>query len=298
MALTTEEQELLDFALGSLPEWFGDDESRDLEVEAGIAKMFGMVRTQIAYWFDQALILQATGTGTGTPDWLQQHAIDRGTRRADGEADPELRDRLRTYADAISPPAILSAAQSIIDAAGVSGTVELLELRQHRAFLIHNLSQAGIGGTFIAGAGDLHRFEPSSGWAVGGPPFQEAGVEPDRSFQITLVGSSAPANDGTFQIEALAGDAVEYTNAAGVASGSDLVANWRVDRLDQDGNVLTSPSGRADAYLSRGHRMGPSRGMIVLILPFGTSAATAASVAEAVRQRKAAGFQLIVERRQ
>jgi hypothetical protein len=60
-------------------------------------------------------------------------------------------------------------------------------------------------------------------------------------------------------------------------------------------------TGRKLAYFSRGYRMaGTTREAtkIIVILPFGTSAATAQSIAEALRQKKAGGVAVIVERRQ
>jgi hypothetical protein len=56
--------------------------------------------------------------------------------------------------------------------------------------------------------------------------------------------------------------------------------------------------GRKMAYLSRGYRMHGPRGSIIVILPYGTSDATAKSVYQACYQKKAAGFTLVVETRQ
>lgn len=50
--------------------------------------------------------------------------------------------------------------------------------------------------------------------------------------------------------------------------------------------------------LTRGWRMGPSNpsgDWIIVVLPYGTSAATAASVAEAMRRYKAGGVRVVVE---
>lgn len=293
MALTIDEQELLDWALASLPPWFSDAESRDFAIEGAMAKMAGAARAQTDYWFGQALITTATGATATTPDWLQLHAMDRGTRRQDGESDEALRSRLRTFADALTPPAILAAAQAVIDAAGVSGDVAMVELRRDRAYLVTNDPHDGVGGTFTNQAGTLHSFSPTDGWAR--PPL--VGLQPDITWKVTLGNCTDNENDGTHEVTALSGELAVYTDADGIATGLDTIAEWRVDRYDRDDNLLTGGTGRADAYLSRGHRMGASYPTIVLILPYGTTAATAAAVLEATRQRKAAGVRVIVERR-
>lgn len=292
MALTADEQELLDFALAALPPWFSDTEGRDFAIEGAYAKMMGAARAQTAYWFGQTLIGTATGATATTPDWLQLHAMDRGTRRQNGESDATLRSRLRSYPDALTVETILAAAQAVIDAAAVSGTVAMVELRRDRAFMGKNSPMTGTGGTFTAQTGTLHGFEPTAGWDR--PPF--VGLQPNITWKLVISGAGNAANDGTYTITDLDEDEAVYTNAAGVA-GADPTVTWRVDRYDQDGNLLTAGTGRQDAYMSRGHRMGAQFSTILLILPFGTDAATALSVLEAVRQRKAAGVRVIVERR-
>lgn len=299
MALTTEEQELLDFALSALPSWFSDTESRDLAIEAGMAKMAGMARAQASYWFGQTLITTATGPATGTPDWLQQHALDRDTRRTNGEASPGLQERLRQYPDAINRTSILAVAQSIVDAAGVTGDVAMVELRKDRGFLNLNLSQVGRGGVFSSGVGDRMLFTPDEGWLGGRPPFRGPGVEPPIGYTIDIQNSNSITNDGVFEVLAMSGNAVVYENPSGVAE-ADPGADWQIDRGDRYGNRITSvfaPVGRRGTYLSRGHRMGGRQPLIVLILPFGSSAAVASSVEEAIRQRKAAGIRAVIERR-
>ena len=292
MALTAEEQELLDFALGALPPWFSDAEARDFAIEGGYAKMAGAARAQTSYWFGQTLITTATGPTATTPDWLQLHAIDRGTRRQNGETDDTLRSRLRTFPDALTVATILAAAQAVIDAAGVSGTVYMVELRRDRAFMGKNSPMTGTGGTFTAQTGTAHGFRPTAGWNR--PPF--VGLQPSITWKLVISGAASAANNGTFTITDLASNDAVYTNAGGVAE-VDAGVTWRVDRYDQDDNLLTAGTGRQDAYLSRGHRMGAQYSTILLILPYGTDAATADSVLEAVRQRKAAGVRVIVERR-
>lgn len=71
-------------------------------------------------------------------------------------------------------------------------------------------------------------------------------------------------------------------------------------RRDRAFFCTDSATSRKRAYLSRGYRMagtGREATAIIVILPYGTSAATAASIAEALRQKKAGGVKVIVERR-
>lgn len=298
MALSADEQKLLDFALGALPPWFGDTESRDLAVEAGMAKMVGAAKAQATYWFDRALITGADGPAAGLPDWLQQHAIDRGTRRQEGEGDPELQSRLRTFPDALTRATLLAVTDAILDAAGIVAAPFMLELRRDRGYLVNNQPQidASSGGEFFDNGNPVFAFLPFGGWRDNAPPFRGPGIEPPITYTITMFGCADAGNDGTFPIIALDGDKAVFVNAAGVA-GADPGMVWRIDRFDRDGNSLTVGTGKMDAYLDRGHRCGASWPSIVIILPFGTTAAVALSVEEAIRQRKAAGVRVIVERR-
>jgi hypothetical protein len=296
--LTAEAQKLLDFAIGSLPPWFAS-EGRDMAVEHGIAAMMGMAREQVVYWFRQTLITTSEGPGVGTPDWTQQHAIDRGTRRSEGESTDALKIRIRRFEDAVTRPALLTIAQAILDDAGVAGSVVMLELRQNRAFTHKNAGQFSSGGTFAAGAGTQMIFTPDVPWQGGRPPFRPAPVEPPITYRISFNGAVAPGNDlAVADILGIDGDGVVFDNPAGVA-GYDPSVEWTIARAStvDDAEIGFGPP-RRDAYYGRGFRMGGSRSGIILMLPFGTSEATRLAVAEAVRQRKGAGFSLSVERRE
>jgi len=294
MPLSTEEQELLDFALGTLPPWFSDTDQRDHALEGGMAKQMGAAWDTITYWFDQTLIGEAVGPTGNDPDWLQQHAIDRGTRRQNGEDDTTLQLRLQKFPDALTRSLLLSVAQDLVDDAGVSGTVAMVELRRDRAYLTTRAPMTGTGGTF-AGSGSARTFTPDTlPWPR--PPFQDPTVAPPITSKLVISGAADAANDGTHVITGLDENAVTYTDASS-GSGADATVTWRVDWYDADGNLLTAGAGRRDAYLSRGHRMGDTYPAIILILPFGSSAALGLAVTEAIRQRKAAGVRVYVERR-
>lgn len=76
--------------------------------------------------------------------------------------------------------------------------------------------------------------------------------------------------------------------AAGVA-GTCAIVELRRDRAFMATNAGT---GRKVAYLSRGYRMGHSGrpNKIIVILPYGTGAATGAAVDDQMRARRAAGI--------
>lgn len=287
-ALTTEEQELVDFATGALPDWVRSPD----EVLVSAAKSVTLARTHGEYLFTQSLITLATGPTADSPDWLDQHARDRGTSRQAGETDPVLQARLRVVPDAITRQALLDAANAILAAAGVSGSAALLELPRDAAYLGSFTALTGTGGSF-AQSGSVTRFTPTAlPWPT--PPFQAASVTPVLSWQLVISGAAASGNNGTRAITGLDGDAAMVSNASGVA-GADPTVTWKAQRLDVAGNVT---DGFHRVYLSRGYRLTQSRPFeIIVILPFGASAGVQNSVRESLRLKKAAGYKLTVERR-
>lgn len=286
--LSEEENELLDFATGALPDWVRKPD----EVLASAAKSVAIARLHGEYLFSQALITQATGATSDSPDWLDQHARDRGTSRQAGETDPVLQARLRVVPDAITRQALLDAANAILSAASVSGSAALLELPRDAAYLGSFTALTGTGGTF-AQAGTVTRFTPTVlSWPT--PPFQAAGVTPVRSWQLVISGAASGGNNGTRTITGLDGNAAIVTNAGGVA-GADATVTWKAQRLDVAGNVT---DGFHRVYLSRGYRLTQRRPFeIIMILPFGSSVGVQNSLRESLRLKKAAGYKLTVERR-
>lgn len=293
MALTTEEQKFFDFAKGALPPWMPDQD----EFLMGAAKMFGSVKTLIDYLFGQTLISNALGATGTTPDWLNQHARDRGTSRVDGEDDPTLRDRLRKAPDALTRVVILSSVVSILQAAGIIDTVGIVELPKWGAHSGTYTSQTGTGGTFTV-AGSVVTFTPdvlpwarAPYWAT---TLWSTYLTQMRTTQLVISGAASANNNGTHPITGLVGNAARYTDASATA-GHDATVAWEVETLDSEGWVR---DGFARAYSQRGYRSArllPMR--LVIILPFGTSASIEASVREAMRQKKAAGIAVTIERR-
>lgn len=292
MALSADDQAFLNFALAALPKWMNESD----EFLHGAAKLFGSsVKVQIDYWISQTLIGQATGATSSTPDWLAQHARNYGTARQNGETDPTLRARLRNVPDALTRPALISAANAILTAAGIATSAYMVELPRDAAHFGSFSAMTGTGGTFATlGASPGFQFTPSV--AFSGAPYRDPSVTRlVQSYSITIAGAANAGNNGTFPITGLNGTAAKYNNAAGVA-GADAGATWTINKFDRRGNAL---NGHAKAHYSRGLRFGRGSRPVgfVLILPYGTTAAVQASITEMLRQKKAAGIIAIVETR-
>lgn len=269
MALSAEEQSLFDWLRASLPTWFF--QGHEDEVWNATAKALDVVRAQVDSWLAATYILTAEGP------WLAQHARDRNTFPQADEPDETLRNRLRSVGDAVSPAAVLAAAQTALDVAGVVGTAYLVELRRDRAFFNTMTPVGGTGDAFTKVGNTVTLTDAATtftGWEVG--------------QDLTIAGATTGANNGTFAVGAVTDHSLSYTAPSGVAEA--YAGNWQLDALTD---------GWRHAYFSRGYRMGSSTrpSSFIVILPFGTSEAVAASVSEAVRQTKAGGLGHIVERR-
>lgn len=276
-------QNYIDHALNALPKWFSDRD-RPFENIKAFAEIFQRVEDQTLFWKALSFIKTAVGPVTGQPDWLNQHAVDRGTGRQSGESDQALQDRLRSFSDALSIAVLLAAAQQIVDAAGVVGTVTMLELRPNRAFFTDLQPQQGAGGTFSGTPPDMV-------WSPILIPYQiEQKYDGTDHYALTISGANSPGNDGTFVVDSLVGDGIAYQNASGVAEVD--AADWELNRVDADGNILET---FRQSYFSRGHRIGTQRASLVVMLPYGCTPAISAAVAEALRLKKGAGVQVLVE---
>lgn len=289
MALTADEQKFYEFAKASLPDWIPDGD----EFLMGAAKMFGGVKALIDYLFGQALIGSAIGATSTTPDWLNQHARDRGTTRVDGEDDPTLRERLRFTPDALTRLSILTAINAALEAEGVTDDAAIVELPKHGAHGGSYSTMTGTGGTFAV-TGTTVKFTPAVlPWPR--PPFYAPTLVPLRTTSLIIGSAANAANNGTHDpIEGLDGNAAIYTDASAVA-GVDPTCTWEVATRNPEGFIVDE---FARAYSQRGYRSArvvPLR--IVVILPYGSTEATEIGVREALRQKKAAGIAVTVERR-
>lgn len=290
MALTSDEEELRQVAIKTLPRWYFDQARAD-EYVAAVAKIFGPVRANTAELLQTlTLISLAPGATVTEPDWLGQHARDRGTSRQDGETTTRLRERLRNIADMITAPALLAAANAILDDAGIADPAVLVELPRDEAYASGYTSITGTGGTFTDPTGTAMRFTPTAKFPA--PPYQAA--RPGLVWKLTIAGAADAGNDGTFATTAVFGDAAEYVNAGGVA-GADAGVDWTLEKYDVEGNLR---DGWTRAFAGRGYRVGSSLPAIVLILPYPTTEAIRREVVEMLRLKKAGGVLALVERRE
>jgi len=288
MALTPDEQKFYDFAKAALPKFLFQRDRPEEEMGA-LAKMFSAVRDQIKSWFTQSYITTATGAG---PDFLNQHAVDRATRRQSGESDISLRERLRNVPDAVTRPTLLSAVADILDAESIvydpAVYPAMVELNRDAGYYRDATSDSGTGGTFSGTAPNMV-FTPTVDFDR--PPFRS--VEELITHKLVISGAATAANDGTRTITGLAIDGAQVANASGVAE-VDATVSWTVAKYDRDDNLL---DGFKDSFYSRGDRYGLASGRpeLVVILPFGCTAGIQASVLEMLRKKKGAGVIARVE---
>ncbi len=283
--LSTEEVALLDWLKSSIPRWLWMD---DKAQELWGATVKSLIRVQMLI---EDLNL-ATYILTATDIWLEQHAADRGTSRQGNETDVALRSRLRNVPDALTRSALLDAANAILAADGVIGSAAMVELPRDAASLGAFTADTGVGGTFAPMSGTTYKFSPTVPFAM--PPFVGATLTRLISgYKLIIAGAASAGNDGTFAVTGLDGDGALYTNAAGVA-GVDGGVGWTTDKLDRQGNVQDV---HGKAFCSRGFRAARASksGMIIVILPFGSTAGTVASVTEMLRQKKAGGIASVIE---
>ena len=272
MPYTTSEQEIYDHLKTSLPRFLFQKVTATEEIWGAYVKIFDAVKTQITEWSQYAQILLATGI------WLDQHARDRGTSRQGSETDAALRARLRTLEDSVSLPALLAEITAILTTSGDDpNDMGIVELRLKRAFMQERTSPTGTGDSF-AKVGTTVTLTDSG--------YTFRGYEVGRT--ILIAGATSGANNGSFTITAVNDNTLSWVNGSGVAEA--YTGTWTIDNPTNT---------RKDAYMSRGYRMtisGRASGMEVIV-PYPATEATADSVSEAVRKKKAGGFRHLVERR-
>ena len=280
MALTAAEQEFVDWVKRIIPRHYFTL-SRVEELSGAFAKMFGSAQSNDIELFSQALIGNATNL---PPDFLQLHALGRGTHRQENETDTDLRSRLRTVPEVVTKGALIDAVNDLLAANALPETAAIVELRYDRAFFTTNLGGSGTGGEFTT-SGGFFFFEPDSPATY----ILKAG-----EF-LTISGAASAANDGTFEILGFVDDKLQMDNPSGVI-GVDASVSWTTTRSNPFGVDI---SGRKDAYFNRGFRMTHSGlpPIIIVILPYGSTAEIANSVLELLRTKKGAGVGVIVERR-
>lgn len=314
MSLTADEQDLFDEGRAILPHWFHSNERANEEL-GEMAKLLGASLSQVVDWLTrQVLITLADGPTSTTPDWLGQHAIDRGTRRQDGELDGVLRDRIRLGDDGICRPVLLAAVNAMLLGFSISGTADMVELPRDEIFFGNVSADTGAHGVFSGPVSGIMTFTPTVKFKM--PPYKRPTSTFDvngessgpltavngrvRSFQITFSGSTSGGNNGTFATTGVTGQSVKYANGSGVA-GADATVLWATKRKNWQSIVA---DGFRHSFLSRGERIGRLGSEIIVILPYdGTKTddqleAARKAVAEMLRTRKGAGVSLRVERRE
>lgn len=287
--LTAREEVLFRIAKGALPEILFADDTSQQEVLAAFAKQLAPV------WDELELKLQDTLIGSASATALDQHAKDRGTRRRVDESDAALIYRLRfMLEDSVTLAGLLVKINAILEQYAVTvpaGYPAVAELRRDRMFLgagqgvqIENVAAASIADaeTFSIG-GAIYEFNKTGGITSGNIEVDISGAT-TASDVAAVVAATLEDRYPTLVVQ----DASTVVVRRAVGALSDTVADA--------GFSIT----RQASYLNRGFRLtGVSRAatVIVVMLPYGTPAECAESVAEALRQAKAGGVKVIVERR-
>ncbi len=288
-ALTALEQALFNIAKGSLPSYLFQEDASAQEVLAAFAKQFAVLSA------DLSLLEQDTFITVARTEALSQHAKDRGTRRQEGESNEALSLRLRFLRDdTLTVAAIVARVLAILESDGVTipaGYPGLIELRRDRLFWSRG---DGVQITAVAAAS-----------IIDGETFTIDG----RVFEFNKVGS---VTSGNVEVDITAATTDDEVAAAielaleGEYPGLAFSVNEFAAVRRAPGAISETVANggfairRVNSYWSRGYRFtdtGRRATVVVIMLPFGTTAATQQSVAEAVRQIKAGGVKVIVERR-
>ena len=304
MALTADEQKLADAANAALPEWFSA--SGRVQEEVGMmAKQMGAVLAQGRSQIAQTYIRTAAGPVNMEPDWLDMLAEDRGTHRQSGETTDMLRTRLQRPPNAVVRSEILAEAQAMVDAAtdGITTPVAMVEFPRDAAHLGTWISDtAATGGAFVKDSTTI-TFTPNRPFVW--TPFVQGISGAIIATTLEIYGSAS--NDGAFLITGItSGGGVVYhnDNPGGGANETSATCEWYTRRYDRQ---EASVDGKAMAFCDRGfrcwrgqtaHSGKKANGGFLIVLPYGCSEALRLSVREMLRQKKAAGFTAMVERRQ
>ena len=302
MALTADEQKLADAANAALPEWFSA--SGRVQEEVGMmAKQMGLVLAKGRHQIAQTYIGTAAGPSGDEPDWLDMLAQDRGTHRQWGEPTSVLRARLQRTPRAVVRSELLADVQAMVDASapGLTTKVAMVEYPRDSAFLGTWVQDGAATGGVFSKAGNVMTFTPAKPFIW--TPFVQGISGPVAKVAIQIFNSASGTNDGSFLVTGLtSGGGVTYTNAAG-ANETSTTSGWATFRVGAD-NVRMDL--KTMAYFDRGFRMWRGQsvpgekvamGGMAFILPYGCPESLRLSVAEALRQKKAAGFAVIIEQR-
>lgn len=296
MPLSSEAQSLFDHARNALPRWLTGGVNAALEWLYGYTEIFDEVRSQGQDWVDVTLIGNAVGVE------LDQHAADRGTSRRANESDEVLRERLRTISDQVTEAAIQKSVDTILTADEFNAIAQVKipvdESNSDWDTVFRSLSFGGFDYTLSVIWDDTlavptyTETETAVGWTI---EIKFPTTAPTTVADIeTLVGSESTLIEvfiaGANPAYVLQDVFDEFVNYRFTISG---FVNLRRDRGHMHTNGVTT------SFLGRGYRMcNINRPMgYIVILPFGTTAASANAISEYLRQNGPAGFVYIVERR-
>jgi len=303
MPLSDEAQALYDHARSSLPRWLTSDPSALNEWLYASAQLGAAVQAQNQEWVDETYLDRAS------PLALNQHALDRGTTRRDGESDDTLRLRLRTVTDVVTEPALLTGINQILDAAG--------QLAQFR-FSPHNgggwrTELQALHTRAQGGAQELLTLTLQGGLISGMPTLTETGNDTIIRFVSGAttrgdIENVITSSSTKFQIRVPDPNPITIIESLdGFTSDTFYLA--KINSLRRDGSHFhvgdtlgwTPYRQRTTRpYLGTGHRIGSGSRptSYVVMLPYGTNEPTRLAVLEYLRLNGPGGIHPIVERRE
>src|SRR5262252_504835 len=277
---TVDEQELYDWAVNALPDWYATD-ARANEYLWACAAIFAGIKAVAADWLaKQTFILKADGwtldaDGKPTsPDWVGEHARDRGTMRADGEDTEALRTRIHGMpGGTVTSPDLVDSINDFLESQGLPPDADLVEMPGDGYYVVTFAADAGTGGVFASMGAPKMVFTPTTRYV--GPPAV--------GMKLTIAGAIATGNNGIHPVTGAIVDGTSYDDADGIA-GSDATVAWTLGKVGVAGEDL---DGFEECYCDRGYRCGMTLPTIIAILPYPTTADQAATV-RAMLDEKAA----------
>jgi hypothetical protein len=213
MSLDQDELDLMDIGLNTIPVCFRAI-ARQREEIVMAAKGANAMKKAAASLLKQAYISTAD---SDTADWLGLLAEDYGARRQNGEGDATFRLRIPQIPKGVTRAQILEAIQTLVTAAGVSGTVAMVELPRDMAFAGTWLQDGALtGGLFVT----LMEFIPSV--LPTNPSFA-------KYQTLVIADAESSGNNGSFTLVAApsSGGAL-YANPTGVNWGDGSV-KWSMN---------------------------------------------------------------------
>lgn len=226
MPLSAEQQALFDHARRALPRWLTRGKTAVLEWLHAYTQTFDSVRAQGQDWLDITYLDNATGAE------LDQHALDRGTFRRDGEDDDTLRERIRNITDVVTVPALKSGVDALLAASalGPSNWVVLRRDRAHFQKYYRDYPNTAVLVNTALGFGNWAT--NGFGWAINETSGSLTPALGGVSLTPTSVtyGPGPHAADSSISFSAATGNA-SGGNIVNIGSGSDFIA-WALIRIN------------------------------------------------------------------